>query len=70
MVDLQGKKVVKFEECYIDNYLLERRFKMDRIEIAKMLREKIEENISIRLNPNERVGIYLSGGIDSNTMLS
>jgi len=42
----------------------------DRSEIREMLYERIEENISIRMKTKERIGIYLSGGIDSNTLLA
>lgn len=38
--------------------------------IEEALYEKIEENISGRMKPEERIGLYLSGGIDSNTMLA
>jgi len=38
-------------------------------ETRELLYEKIEENISLRIKPNDRIGIYLSGGIDSNTIL-
>jgi len=43
--------------------------RMSRSEIREMLYEKIEENITLRTKPNEQIGIYLSGGIDSNTLL-
>lgn len=42
----------------------------DRGEFREMLYKRIEENISARFNANERIGIYLSGGIDSNTLLA
>jgi asparagine synthase (glutamine-hydrolysing) len=42
----------------------------DRSEIREMLYERIEENISVRMKAKERIGIYLSGGIDSNTLLA
>ncbi len=42
----------------------------DRSEIREMLYERIEENISARMKAKERIGIYLSGGIDSNTLLA
>ena len=41
-----------------------------RSEIREMLYQEIEENISARMKPKERIGIYLSGGIDSNTPLA
>ena len=44
--------------------------KEDRNKIKEILYENIEENISVRMNTKERIGIYLSGGIDSNTLLS
>ncbi|MFX0197668.1 MAG: asparagine synthetase B family protein [Candidatus Hodarchaeota archaeon] len=42
----------------------------NRGQIREMLYKEIEENISVRLKPKERIGIYLSGGIDSNTLLA
>jgi asparagine synthase (glutamine-hydrolysing) len=42
----------------------------DRSDIRKMLYAQIEENISVRIKAKERIGIYLSGGIDSNTLLA
>lgn len=41
-----------------------------RNQIQELLYENIEENISDRMKPKERIGIYLSGGIDSNTLLA
>ena len=42
----------------------------DRSEIQEILYKKIEENIFVRIKAKERIGIYLSGGIDSNTLLA
>jgi asparagine synthase (glutamine-hydrolysing) len=42
----------------------------DRSAIREILYKRIEENIYARFNANERIGIYLSGGIDSNTLLA
>jgi asparagine synthase (glutamine-hydrolysing) len=61
-----------------DGYKTERYWNLDacdeikgnRTEISKKLYEKIEENISVRLKPKERVGIYLSRGMDSNTLFA
>jgi asparagine synthase (glutamine-hydrolysing) len=39
-------------------------------EIRNILYDKIEENISVRLRNKDKIGIYLSGGIDSNTLLA
>jgi asparagine synthase (glutamine-hydrolysing) len=44
--------------------------RQDRSAIREMLRKRIEESIHARVEANERVGIYLSGGIDSNTLLA
>jgi asparagine synthase (glutamine-hydrolysing) len=38
--------------------------------LREALYEKIEENIHARVAADERIGVYLSGGIDSNTLLA
>jgi len=42
----------------------------DRGELRATLYKQIEDSILARFNTNERIGIYLSGGIDSNTLLA
>ena len=58
-------KIVSYWNLHPGNEMRE-----DRSEIREMLYEKIEENISIRMKAKERIGIFLSGGIDSNTLLA
>jgi len=42
----------------------------NRGELREALYNKIDESISARFNEKERIGVYLSGGIDSNTLLA
>ncbi len=39
-------------------------------ELQEALYKKIEENVYARFHADERIGVYLSGGIDSNTLLA
>jgi len=52
------------------NLLAGEEIREDKSEIQEILYKKIEENISVRIKAKERIGIYLSGGIDSNTLLA
>lgn len=40
------------------------------VELREALHKKIEEGILARFDADERIGVYLSGGIDSNTLLA
>ncbi|MBN2030709.1 asparagine synthase (glutamine-hydrolyzing) [bacterium] len=42
----------------------------DEGEISEQLREKIDEAVKIRMDSNGRSGVFLSGGMDSSTVLS
>ncbi len=65
-------------ECGKGNYNVVQYWRLrpsDEIELAgddlrKALYKNIEQAIAARFNPRERIGIYLSGGVDSNTLLA